>query len=693
MERIWTLKTVPEEKLERLKNTGFPPIFLSILINRGIDTEEAIEKYFVPKSRFLFSPFMLDGVCKAVKRIFRAIKSEEGIRVYGDRDVDGITSTVLLVETLRTFSNKVDYTVPVIEDGYGLNPDYIDAAVKDGVTLIITVDCGISNIEEVEYARSKGIDVVITDHHEAPAELPKAYAIIDPKIHGSCCPQNNIAGVGVAFKTALALEMARSKSLTRPVYAFDFRNNQVDVVRFTPQEGFSEPMALDFDALYGKTLLFFNEEEQKVIGEMFPAVLKNTDVGEAGEPIFLEKVFTNCMPEIKNPSKSEIAKELNLEDFAPAKSLLLSYLKCLESKTPGVKALWKRSLDVLTIGTIADMVPLRGENRAFTQMGLKFVGKTSRIGLQNLFSLLGWQNKKVLERDISFSIAPILNSSGRLKTAELAIELLTTEHSPRAENLASELFALNDERKKLGEECYREVKDFLIAQNDLQNDKLLMVAAPIKNQGVTGIVATRLMLDYCRPVIVLLEDQGNFLGSARSFKEINIISALNYCSELLEKYGGHIGAAGLTISTGNIDAFRTKLREYASTNISDKDLQPEWRIDYKVEIDDIDDQFMNDLLKFSPFGIENPAPLFLAENVSFYEIRKVGETKAHLRFKVRKGGGRHIFGIGFNMGDIMVPDIIRDGTCDIVFHVEPNDYNGVRSAQLMVCDCKIRGFK
>jgi single-stranded-DNA-specific exonuclease RecJ len=535
--------------------------------------------------------------------------------------------------------------------------------------------------------------VVITDHHEAPAELPDAVAIIDPKIHGSCCPQNDIAGVGVAFKTAMALEMARSKLLKRPVYAFDFKDNRVDAVRFTPQEGFSEPRALDFNALYGKTLLFFNEKEQKVIGDMFPAALKNTGPGPEGEPVYLEKVIADCMPELNSPSKLDIKKELNLEDFSPAKALILSYLKCLESRTPGVKALWKRSLDVLTIGTIADMVPLRGENRAFTQMGLKFVGKTSRIGLQNLFSLLGWQNKKVLERDISFSIAPILNSSGRLKTAELAIELLTTDYAQRAESLASELFALNDERKKLGEECYREVKDFLIEQNDLENDRLLMVAAPIKNQGVTGIVATRLMLDYCRPVIVLLEDQGKFLGSARSFKEINIINALNYSSDLLEKFGGHIGAAGLTIAPENIDSFRSRLREYASTNVSDKDLQPEWRIDYKVEIDDIDDQFMNDLLKFSPFGIENPAPLFLAENVSFFEIRKVGETKAHLRFKVRKAGGKHIFGIGFNMGDIMVPDIIRDGTCDIVFHVEPNDYNGTRSAQLMVCDCKIRGFK
>jgi single-stranded-DNA-specific exonuclease len=220
-----------------------------------------------------------------------------------------------------------------------------------------------------------------------------------------------------------------------------------------------------------------------------------------------------------------------------------------------------------------------------------------------------------------------------------------------------------------------------------------MVAAPLKNQGVTGIVATRLMLDYCKPVIVLLEDQGKFLGSARSFNDINIIAILNHCSEALEKFGGHIGAAGLTMSLDKVDEFRAKLREYADNNISEDDLQAEWKIDSELDIERVNEQFLEDILRFSPFGIENPAPLFMAKNVPFHEIKKVGETKGHLRFRFKKSSGRNLFGIGFNLGDLMVPDVIRDGTCDIVFNVEPNDFNGMRSAQLMICDCKIRGFK
>lgn len=690
MEKVWNQLEVSEKQLGELRYTGFPDVFLRILLNRNIVSPEAIERYFEPKSRFLFSPFVLDGICAAVKRIQKAVETEESIRVYGDRDVDGITSTVLLTETLRSFYDRVDYTVPVIEDGYGLNPDYIDTAFREGVRLLITVDCGISNIAEVEYARSKGIDVIITDHHEAPLELPDAIAIVDPKLPDSSCPQKDIAGVGVAFKVAMALEMARSNRLSRPLMVFDVSDMSIEVIRFSPIEGFSPVKSVTRETLLNCVPVFYNQQERAMIGEMMPEIVELTS---SNETVYVDKIITTCLPGITSPSKEGVKEEMNLETISGAKSLTLIYLKCIEGKLPAVMALWQRCLDILTIGTVADMVPLRGENRAFAQMGLKFVGKTKRLGLNSLFNRLGWKSKQVTERDISFSIAPILNSSGRLKSAALAIDLLTTTSATHAEKLSVELFELNSERKRLGEDCYNGVKQFLIEQNDVENDRILMVAAPMKNQGVTGIVATRLMLDYCRPVIVLLEDRGKFLGSARSFKNINIIEALADSSELLEKFGGHVGAAGLTIPAENIEQFRARLREYALTNISLEDLRPEWLIDAELSIDNVDEQFLKDLLKFSPFGIENPAPIFMACSTQFQEIRKVGEGKNHLRFKFKRANGRSLFGIGFNMGNLMVPDLIRDGTCDLVFHVEANDYNGVRSAQVMVLDCKIRGFK
>ena len=693
MDKIWKVRQFEAEQLDRLRATGFPDIMLKILISRGICDEEKIERYFTPRSRYLFSPFVIDGVCTAVDRIFRAFENEESIRVYGDRDVDGITSTVVMTETLRSFHKLVDYTVPVIEDGYGLNPDYIDVAERDGIRLIITVDCGISNIAEVEYARQKGIDVVVTDHHEPPSALPDAVAIVDPKLHDSCCPQKNIAGVGVAFKLAMALEMARCNRLSKPMVAFDLNDHDIAAVRFAPREGFQPLKTIDRASLAGCVPVFYSEAERRAIGDLIPEILSFASSDPTLKPVFVDKVVASCIPDEADLSKNGIKKSLNLEEIEGGRALVLIYLKCIEAKLPAVKTLWQRCLDILTIGTIADMVPLHGENRTFAQMGLKFVGKSRRLGLNSLFNALGWKNRQVTERDISFSIAPILNSSGRLRTAELAIELLSTSFAPKAEELAKELFELNNERKRLGEDCYNRVKGFLIEQNDLENDRILLVVAPIKNQGVTGIVATRLMLDYCRPVIVLLEDQGKYLGSGRSFKDINIIEALNHCSKYLEKYGGHIGAAGLTMPFGNEEKFRACLRAYAGRNINLSDLQPEWLIDSELPIDMVDEQFLNDILNFAPFGIDNPAPVFMAEAASFQEIRKVGESKNHLRFKFRRSNGRNIFGIGFNLGDIMAPDVLRDGTCDLVFHVEPNDYNGVRSAQLMVLDCRIRGFK
>lgn len=690
MEKIWKLLEVPADKLKELEATGFPEVFLRILLNRNIDNQVAIERYFSPRGRYLFSPFMLEGVCAAVNRIQQAVANEESIRIYGDRDVDGITSTVLLTETLRSFYERVDFTVPVIEDGYGLNPDYIDSAARDGIRLIITVDCGISNIDEVEYARSKGIDVIITDHHEAPSQLPAAIAIVDPKMPDSCCPQKDIAGVGVSFKMSMALEMARSRRLSKPLTIFDFSDRSIDVIRFSPSEGFSPLKTVNRETMQNSVPVFFSQQERQQIGEMMPQAIYLT----AGkDTVFVDKIIEFCMPDLERCGKRKYLEELNLHNVKGARALTLMYLKCIEGKLPAVKALWQRCLDILTIGTIADMVPLRGENRAFAQMGLKFVGKSKRLGMISLFTHLGWKARQISERDISFSIAPILNSSGRLRTAELAIDLLTTTSVAKAEGLAKDLFELNNERKRLGEDCYNGVKQFLIEQNDLDNDRILMVAAPMKNQGVTGIVATRLMLDYCRPVIVLLEDQGKFLGSARSFKDINIIDALNHCGDLLEKFGGHIGAAGLTLNPEKVDLFRERLRQYAMSNISTADLQPEWLIDAELPIDQVNEQFLKDLLKFAPFGIENPAPVFMTKGAQFQEIRKVGEGKNHLRFKFRRTGDRSLFGIGFNMGELMAPDAIRDGTCDIVFHVEANDYNGVRSAQIMVLDCRIRGFK
>ncbi len=693
MEKLWTIKPVDEEKLASLRSTGFPDIFLRILINRGMDDVVSIENYFSPKGRFLFSPFLMDGVSVALDRIYKAFAKEESIRIYGDRDVDGITSTVLLLETLRSVHKYVDFTVPVIEDGYGLNPDYIDVAARDGIKLIITVDCGISNLQEVEYARSKGIDVIITDHHEPPPNLPDAIAIVDPKLHDSCCPQKNIAGVGVSFKLSMALEMSRANRLSKPLIAFDLSGNDFSAIRFSPREGFTKLRNIDRASLLGCVPVFFSEKERRRIGEIVPEVISMAPSDPALRPVFVDRFIAECIPDSIGISKDDFKKEVNLMGTEPGKALVLVYLKCLEARLPTVKTLWQRCLDILTIGTVADMVPLQGENRIFAQMGLKFVGKSKRIGLSSLFSILGWKNKKVTERDISFSIAPILNSSGRLRTAELAIELLSTSNAAHAQNLARQLFELNTERKKLGEECYLGVKKFLEEQNDLVNDRIFLVAAPMKNQGVTGIVATRLMLDYCRPVIVLLEDQGKMLGSARSFKNINIIEALSYCQEYLEKFGGHVGAAGLTMPMGNEELFRIKLREFANANISKQDLQPEWLIDSPLAVDEVDEQFLEDLLKFAPFGIDNPAPVFLAEGTSFQEIRKVGDTRNHLRFKFKKRNGRCVFGIGFNLGEIMAPEVIRDGTCDLIFHVEPNDYNGVRSAQLMILDCRIRGFK
>lgn len=686
--RAWRLLEPPADALAELgRKTGVPDLLLKIMWNRDLRDPIAIERFFEPRVRYLGSPFLLDGVYAACDRILKAIAGEERIRIYGDRDVDGITSTVVLLETIRQYAqHRVDFTVPVIEDGYGLNNTYLDTAKRDGISLIVTVDCGISNIQEVEYARSIGIDVVITDHHEPPAHLPKAVAIIDPKLPHSLYPNKDLAGVGVALKLAMALVLAQSKHLAGTFIAFNVENDDITAKRFSPREGFTLQKALGAAHLNGATLLFWNAAERDAVSAFLPKERKVKQV------ILLSDLIAAHTPELVKLNKAQITAELNAPPrFDPTQSLVLMYLKYMEAVEPGVKGLWQRALDILSIGTIADMVSLRRENRTIGQLGLKFITKTKRLGLLELFTLLGWHNKRISERDVSFSIAPILNSSGRLKSAELAIDLLSTEFPPKGKALAAELFALNGERKRLAEDCYRFVREHLFLQNDLRSDKILLVHAPAPNQGVTGIVATRLMLDFCRPVIVLLEDHGKLLGSARSYRQINMISALNACSEFLEKYGGHIGAAGLTVDPAKVELVRARLREYASTNITEAELSAEWLIEAELPIDQVGEPLMNDLLRFAPFGVDNPQPLFVARQVPFYEIRKVGETKHHLRFKFKKSTGQPVFGIGFNLAKLVEPDILSDGLADVVFSIEPNDYNGNRTAQMVVHDLILPG--
>ncbi len=474
MSRPWRLREVPEVQLAALeKETKIPRILLQLMWHRGLQDPLSIERFFEPRSRYLSSPYLLEGINAAVHRVYRAIEHEEGIRVFGDRDVDGITSTVLLYETLKGFTKKVDFTIPVIEDGYGFNPDYIDTAKSDGVSLIITVDCGISNIREVEYAKAAGIDVIVTDHHEPPNALPQAVAIIDPKMPNSLFPCKNLAGVGVSLKLSQALVIASTKGLEKPVVAFDYHDNEIDVVRFHPREGFATFRQIVPSILSGATPLFWNSTEKAGIADVFPFVEKLSG------PIFISELAANFASDGKPVSKEGIIRDLNIPTaLSGSRRLILMYLKYLEAIEPGIQALLQRSLDILTIGTIADMVPMKGENRIIAQLGLRFITKTKRIGLSALFPLLGWHKKEISEKDISFGIAPILNASGRLKSAELAIELLTTEFPPKSVSLAMDLFNLNLERKKLAEDCYRLVREFLLAQVDPVKEKILLVAVP-----------------------------------------------------------------------------------------------------------------------------------------------------------------------------------------------------------------------
>lgn len=685
----WRLAEIPDAELAQvLPLAGGDPLVARLMWLRQIRTPEQARRFFDARIRQLSSPFLIAGVFRAVDRLMRAVADEEPIRVYGDRDVDGITSTIVMLETLRSLTPRVDFCIPLIEDGYGLNPEQLQNARRDGIRLLVTVDCGISNVDEVRLASEYGIDVIITDHHEPPPVLPAALAIVDPKLPNNGDgdgpgPSDQLAGVGVSVKLALALALASSPRLAQPLIAVDYTGTDIELLRFSPREGFS-PVRLNPGLLEQHPVLFASAAEAREIAQLVP------ELGTVRQPVYLDLLRREFDPQLPT-EKPDLGRELGVPPaIAGARRLVLCYLKLIETSEPSVRQLWQRSLDVLTLGTIADMVPLRDENRVIAKVGLPFIGRTRRLGLLELFARLGWNQRTITEKEVSWNIAPILNASGRLKTAELAIDLLTTDHPPLAESLSRELVELNQERRRLVTSCYAQILPHVHEQCDLERDRLLLVQAPVPNQGVTGIVATRLVQDFHRPVIVLVNDGDYLLGSARSFNQINLVEVLHACGDLLVKYGGHISAAGLTVRPENLAALRQRLREVTAELIPPEALSDIRTLDAALAPGDLTDHLLDTVGRFAPFGTENPAPRFIVHALPVTEVRRVGEHGAHLRFRFRRPDGSTVSGIGFNLGErITNPETIAPNRCDAVCTIEANTYNGTRQLQLVIQDLHV----
>ena len=547
-------EVLPQASDEYLSVSGLPPVIAQLMYNRGVKLDE-IELFLAADHRLEGNPFLLPDIAQAVSRIYKALLSEEKIAIYGDFDVDGITATAILVEGLSWLGGQVIPYIPDrLEEGHGLNFSAMEKIHAQGTNLVITVDCGVTDLKEVRRAREMGMDVIITDHHLPSKSLPQAIAVIDPKREDSVYPYSDLSGAGVAFKLLQAL--------------------------------------------------------------------------------------------LHKDSREERLTEL---------------------------------LDLVVLSTIADLVPVVGENRYLVKAGLKELNSTRRIGIQEMVKLAGLKLGELDSEDISWTLGPRINAASRMDNASTGYQLLTTHSPEEAHLLAVELGEKNAERQKLTSEILSRVKERLGTKMHLP---LLIEGDENYPVGVIGLVAGKLVDEFYKPAIILNLDSEECRGSCRSIPEFNIVSALEKCQDLLFAFGGHPLAAGFTLARKDLDEMEKRIVELARDQLAHLDLRPKLLIDAELPLATFTGDIFNFIRKLSPYGRGNSQPVFLTRQVEVVDCRNFGNQSKWVELKLKQGD------IAWSAVDFNSQMTVEEipSYIDVVYSIGKGWWNGERALRLNLHD-------
>ena len=591
-EKNWLIKSIDSREYKDAVSSiasslGINPIVAKLLYNRGYTNAESAKAFIYMESEMLLDPFRMKDIEKGIDGIKKAIDRREKITVYGDYDVDGVTSVCTLYLYLKSLGANVDYYIPNrAGEGYGVSTHAIDHIKANGSGLIITVDTGTTAVEEILYAKSIGVDFIITDHHECRSDLPDALAVINPHRPDCNYPFKELAGVGVVFKLICA-----------------------------------------YEEKYG-----------------------NKSRLEAAETIF--------------------------NNYA----------------------------DLVAIGTIADVMPIKHENRIIVTYGLSMIENTKRVGLSTLIDAASAKNDaqrsnqrrkkvKITSGYIGYTLAPRINAAGRIKTASMAVELFLSEDRARAKEIAEELCRTNKERQaeenKIMQEAYKKIEQY-----DIDNNPVIVLDADNWHHGVIGIVASRITEKYSRPAI-LVSFEGNDggspspddvgKGSGRSIKGMNLVDALCHCSDHLVKFGGHELAAGLSVARGELSNFRRMINEYALSNLSENDMVQTVEADCELDFTDVNIGLAKSIQLLEPFGVSNPIPAFVLRGVTVNEISGISDGK-HTR--VTFGNGRYYLSAMYFSASPSSLNVFVGDKVDVLFNIDINEWSGRECVQLIIRDIK-----
>ena len=591
-EKNWLIKSTDSPEYisatgEIASDLGINPIVAKLLYNRGYTTAESAKAFVYMESEMLLDPFKMKDIDRGINGVAAAIRNGEKITVYGDYDVDGVTSVCTLYLYLKSVGAKVEYYIPNrAGEGYGVSTQAIDAIKENNSSLIVTVDTGTTAVEEVEYAKSIGVNFIITDHHECRSDLPDALAVINPHRPDCEYPFKELAGVGVVFK-------------------------------------------------------FICAYEEKILGR---------------------------------------------------------------SRVEAAKRIFSLYADLVAIGTIADVMPIKEENRIIVRYGLAMIENTKRIGLAALIEAASGKNDaqrqnqrkkktKITSGYIGYTIAPRINAAGRIKEASLAVELFLSSDPRRAKEIAEELCATNKERQaeenKIMQEAYQKIEQY-----DIEKNPVIVLDADTWHHGVIGIVASRITERYTRPAI-LVSFEGNESpvptpddvgkGSGRSIKGMNLVDALCHCQDHLVKFGGHELAAGLSVTRGELDNFRRLINEYALANLTEKDMIQTVEADCELDFTDVNVALAKGIQLLEPFGVSNPIPVFVLRGVTVNDINGISEGK-HTRLSL--GNGRYTLSAMYFSNSPDSLGVYVGDKVDVMFNLDVNEWGGRESAQLIVRDLK-----
>ena len=552
----WNYQPPTQEQIEAAKalskELGINPVLGKLLLERGITSAAEAKRFFRPQLNELHDPFLMNDMSIAVERLNQAMGRKERILVYGDYDVDGVTAVALVYKFILQFYSNIDYYIPDrYEEGYGVSKKGVDYAAETGVKLVIVLDCGIKAVDAIAYAKEKGIDFIICDHHVPDEVLPPAVAILNAKRLDSTYPYEHLSGCGVGFKFMQAFAL----------------NNGIDFHQLTPL------------------------------------------------------------------------------------------------------------LDLVAVAIASDIVPIMGENRVLAYHGLKQLNSNPSVGLKAIIDVCGLSSKEITMSDIVFKIGPRINASGRIQNGQEAVALLIEKDFALALAKANQINEYNETRKDLDKAMTEEATKLVIDEEDLNQRKSIVIYNETWHKGVIGIVASRLTETYYRPAVVLTRTENLATGSARSVTGFDVYKAIESCRDLLENFGGHTYAAGLSMRIENVPEFTKRFEEYVAEHIEDEQTIPVLDIDAVIDFKDITSKFFADLKKFNPFGPDNQKPIFCTHHVYDYGTSKVvGRNQEHIKLELVDNKSHNVMnGIAFGQSS-QARYIKTKRAFDICFTIEENTH-------------------